>query len=174
METLHEKHRKLAELKVRGMPLTRIAEEIGVTRQTLNDWMKFPLWQQYYEALVEDVEKARAERLVGPIENTIGLLNDLVTELRDRVETVQNMAGTDPDTVKARAALAASIPRLESIGSVVTKLVETQRLEGGRPQKHTRVDSGAAGDVPDKGAQGVLDGAFAPGSRPAAQPETKH
>lgn len=161
---LDERHRRFAEEKIKGTPLTKIADLVGVTRNTLYEWQKHPVWQAYYSALVTDVEKARAERLVPVIAKSVGLLGDLLDHYRAEVETGTIIDGEGrphrPD-----------VPSIESVARVTEKLVGMQRVASGEPSAITEsrtTPAAKSGDAVDDRAQSVLDGAFPSGARPAS------
>lgn len=137
IRTLDERHRRFAEEVIRGTPMTKIAEMVGVTRQTLYGWKEDALWQAYFEELARDVENARRERLTPAIEAALGLLVEQIAHHRTQLE-----GGTSTD-----------LPSIKTVADVLATLVDKQRLEGGKPTAISRAERGDSPEPGKKDAQ---------------------
>lgn len=180
---LAEKHRKFAEEKIRGTPMIQISEKLGVTRQTLYNWEKDPVWFAYYEQLLADVEAVRTERLTPVVEATRKLLEQHLALGNSILETVNEtlpaaLASRDFEQVEQLRAMLTDVPNPEVVTRMLDKLVGLERVERGRPSKITEART-AKGDVADRGTQKMLGDAFErdqqpeqPGDEPEPQPGT--
>lgn len=120
---LTEQHRTLAEEILKGTPRTQIAKDIGISRATLYEWMKDPVWQQYFHTLAREVEEARTQRLLPVSMRAAALMEAALDQAIGKVE------GGDSDA-----------PGLDTISQVVKRLIELERLDRGLPTQHTRQD----------------------------------
>lgn len=155
IQTLDERHKKLVEERLKGTPMTAIADELGVARQTLHEWWKDETVQAYYTLLKRDIEEARRERLTPVIDTAVGLLHDMLGFFRRKLEDEKEPQG---------------LPGIEAVARVTEKLIDKQRLEGEKPTSISEQRGPAGpGDKPAKSAQSVLDDAFPkqPGAAPS-------
>lgn len=138
---LDERHKKLAEHLLKGTPRTKAAEEIGVARQTLYEWMQDPMFQNYLEHLARDIEAARQQRLLPVNQAMVELALATIQRELDRI------TANDPDAAN-----------LDTISQVLKRLVETERLDQGKPTVHTKKSGGNPGEeeVTDDAVGGLL------------------
>lgn len=135
IQALDERHKTLAEELLKGTPRAKIAEKVGVHRATLYEWMKDPLWQQYFEKLAQDMDEARGMRLLVTVMKMAEvteayldfLLGEISTQDRDRI---------------------AQLPGLDTISTALKRLVEVERIDSGQPTKIARSDQGKETTVP--------------------------
>lgn len=143
---IDERKKRLAEEILRCTPRTKIAEQLGVSRQTLYKWMQEPEWQYYFSKLVSEMEAARRMRLMPVVLKAVELLEaHLDYQLR-----LLNDPQAAPDERL----------QVERIGVVVDCLKKIHELEArdsgkpvgegtgaddskddGKPRKRTRLES---------------------------------
>lgn len=116
LKTLDERQKLLAEELLKGIPRTQIAEKLGVHRSTLYEWMKDPLWQQYFTKLADDLDEARSMRLLVTVmkaaEMTELYMDFVIGELQSK----------DRDRIQ-------ELPGLDTITTALKRLADLQRSD---------------------------------------------
>jgi hypothetical protein len=120
MKALDERHKKLAEMILLGVPKKQIADELGLNRGTIYKWMDDPMWQEYFNTLLESVEAARQKRLLP-------LVNAATEALLTALTNATNDMTSDDPAVKAAA------PRIEALISAAKVVIELERVDHGQP-----------------------------------------
>ncbi len=129
IKRLEEKHRRLAEEILKGTPRIKIADMLNVTRSTIYEWMKDPLWRAYFAKLAEDMESTRQQRLFP-----------VAMKAADAAEqALQN-------TIELLVAKDKNAPSLSTVVSALKTVVELERVDRGQPSNITRTDK--PGDTP--------------------------
>jgi len=106
IEILTDRHRTLAEQLLLGTSRTKIAEQLGVARATLYEWMRDPLWQAYFQKLAAEREDAVSARMLV----TIIRAGELMDAYLDRTLEALENAGT----IQAPGVPVGSLPSLEA------------------------------------------------------------
>lgn len=127
IRTLDETHKRFAEMILLGKPPTKReqAEQLGVDRSTLYNWAKDPLFQKYLEALSDELETARVERMSPLVFNACEAVQAC---LRNAIKDMES--ATDGDRQRA--------PGLSTLVSAVRTLVELERVDRGKPSSITK------------------------------------
>lgn len=124
LKVLDERHKRVAELLLRGTLRTEIASSEGVNRTTLYRWMRDPLFLAYYEALANEIDSARAQRLIpvamSAAEAVESCLNNAIKDL-----------GSDDPIIRASA------PGLETLQRALKTIIELERVDRGKPSTVT-------------------------------------
>ncbi len=137
IKQLTEEHRRLAEMVLTGKPRTmnQRAEALGVDRATIYRWMADTMWRVYFEKLCDDMEAARAQRLLPLV---LAGADALECALGNAVQALNS-----PD-LKERA----EAPNLKTLTDSLRTLVELERVDRGKPGRITESrskDEGAPG-----------------------------
>lgn len=144
LKVLDERHKKLAELILKGTPRAQIAREIDVSRGTVYKWMEDELWQAYFNKLAEDVAAARKQRLMP-----------VVTAATDALVTALHNATNDMNS--GDVAIRAAAPPLDALTRAVKVVVELERVDQGQPSDIKESRASKERTPMSEGAKQLLD-----------------
>jgi transposase-like protein len=124
LTVLTEQHKRVAEALLRGIHRTKIATDEGVNRTTLYRWLREPLFLAYYEALADEIESARTQRLI-PV--AMAAAEAVETALDNAVRALKS-----PNPVER-----AEAPGLETLSRALKTVIELERVDRGKPSTVT-------------------------------------
>jgi len=147
---LDERHRTLAEELLKGTTKAKIAELLGINRQTIYDWMKDPLFVQYFNSLAREVQMARTQRLLPVTMKVAEVLEAALDRAQAEIETG-----------------AEGRPSLDAVSVVAKRLFELERNDRGLPTREEKAQSSKTDTASDERLLTALDRLV--GTRPEEQ-----
>jgi len=135
---LEEKHKRLVELRLRGVPWQQIADELDVAKSTLHLWWRDPMVVVYREHQIDELAIRRQTRLVPASEKLIELLTLQVDE------HIRQMRSTDP-------AEKLKVPGIKTLVDAIQVIHGQERIDAGqRTARHTETTETGADGVQTK------------------------
>ena len=153
IEILTDAHREFAAALLTGTPRAQIARDLGVSRNTLYEWMRDPLWRAYFQKLAADKAEAQSARMVITVMKAADVMDAYLEKILDAVENPQS-------AVAVPGIQLGSLPGVDTISQVFKRLAEMQRLDAGQPTEHRKVETtGTSPEAKVRGrkVKGALD-----------------